>query len=119
MVRKNKKKRRVRLYHIILLFISMYILVIVVKQNKLKQELILKEKEVQADIELLQEDIEALNKEVEKKGSIEFLENTAREELGMVKPNEIIYIDKKLYKNSIFNFLNKPTDWHKCLYNIY
>lgn len=110
MIKKKRRKKGIRLYHIVIAFISIYILMIVVNQNKLKQDLIIKGEEVQAEVDALQKDIEDLNEQVEKKGSIEFLEKTAREELGMVKPNEIIYIDRKLYKNSIFNFLNKATD---------
>lgn len=71
------------------------------------------------DIVILKGDIEELNSQIEKSGTIEFLENVAREELGMVKPNEIIYIDRGRFKNSVFNFLNKPIDWHKSVSNIY
>lgn len=110
--RKNKARRRlrIRLRHIVMIFVSIYIISIVINQNKLKKELTLKEEEIERDIKNLQEDIGDLNKEVEKRGTIEFLENTAREELGMVKPNEIIYIDKGKFKNSIFNFFNKYND---------
>lgn len=101
------KKKKLKFRHIIILFISIYILLVVVNQNKLKKDLNLKEEEVQEDIAGLQDEIEDLNMQVKNKESIEFLENTAREELGMLKPNEIIYIDKNRFRNSIFNFFNK------------
>ena len=107
---KKKKKKRIKLRHIMVLFFSIYILFIIINQNKLKKELLVKEEQVKKEIEILQIDIGDLNNQIENSGSIEFLENTAREELGMVKPNEIIYIDKEKYKNSIFNFFNKPID---------
>nr|WP_300003668.1 septum formation initiator family protein [Tissierella sp.] len=107
---KNKKKKKIKLRHIIIMFFSIYILLIIVNQNNLKKELALKEEQVQKEISILQTDIEDLNNQIEKKESIEFLENVAREELGMVKPNEIIYIDKGKFKNSVFNFFNKPID---------
>ncbi|MGO1469421.1 MAG: FtsB family cell division protein [Tissierella sp.] len=108
--RKNKQKFRIKLRHIVTLFVFIYIISIVINQNKLKKELTLKEEAIENDIENLQEDIGDLNEEIEKRGTIEFLENTAREELGMVKPNEIIYIDKGKFKNSIFNFFDKYND---------
>lgn len=107
---KRKNKKKIKLRHFIILFFVMYISIIVVNQNKLKKDLRVKEKEVKEDITILQEDIEELNNQIEKRGSIEFLENAAREELGMVKPNEIIYIDRGRFKNSVFDFLNKPID---------
>lgn len=105
-----KKKKKIKLRHFIILFFVIYISMIVVNQNKLKKDLRAKEKEVKEDIIILQEDIEELNNQIEKRGSIEFLENVAREELGMVKPNEIIYIDKGKFKNSVFNFFNNSSD---------
>lgn len=109
-MKKRKKRNRIRFRHIFIVFIIVYISMIVSNQNKVKEELSLKQKQVQMEIESLQEDIGELNREVEIKGSIEFIENTAREELGMVKPNEIIYIDKDKVKNSIFSFFNKHND---------
>ena len=108
--RKKRKKKKMKFRHIIILFISIYILAVVFNQNKLKKQLNLEEEKVLSEISALQEDIEDLNIQVEKKGSIEFLEDTARDELGMVKPNEIIYVDRGRFKNSIFNFLNKSKD---------
>lgn len=104
MKRKKNKKSRIRFRYVIILFISIYLISIAINQNKLKRELSKKEEEVEIEIHNLQEEIGELNQELEKKGTLEFLENTAREELGMVKPNEIIYIDKNKFKNSIYNF---------------
>ena len=108
--RKRKKKKKLRLSHFIILFFIVYISMIVINQNKLKKDLGIKKKEIEQEIAVLQGDIEELNSQMEKSGTIEFLENVAREELGMVKPNEIIYIDRGRFKNSVFNFFNKPID---------
>lgn len=44
------------------------------------------------------EDIEALKRELSKSDSLEYVEEVAREDLGMVKPREIIFIDKNNMK---------------------
>ncbi len=45
-------------------------------------------------ISKLNEDIENLKNEISESDSAEFIERVARDEYGMVKPREIIYIDK-------------------------
>lgn len=55
----------------------------------------------------LEKEIEELNKEIEDKDSLEFVEKIAREDLRMVKPREIIYIDKNRDKNYFINFRRK------------
>ncbi len=105
--KKRKKRKKIKMYHFIILFFVLYISLIAINQNKLKKGLNVKESKVKEDISLLEEEIEELDNEISKKGSMEFLENVAREELGMVKPNEIIYIDKDKSENSVFDFLNK------------
>lgn len=50
--------------------------------------------ENQTEIETLKSDITNLEKEKESSNSLEFVEKVAREDLGMVKPREVVYIDK-------------------------
>lgn len=121
---KGKRKRKIKLRYLIILFVLVYLSATFINQRELKKDLEAKESEVQDDIATLEEEIGELSLEIEKKDSIEFLENTARKELGMLKPNEIIYIDKNRFENSIFNFMNKidlneANDWHKLVSNIY
>lgn len=104
---KGKRKRKIKLRYLIILFVLVYLSATFINQRELKKDLEAKESEVQDDIATLEEEIGELSLEIEKKDSIEFLENTARKELGMLKPNEIIYIDKNRFENSIFNFMNK------------
>lgn len=57
----------------------------------------------QAEIQKLESDIDELNEEIKTSGSLEFVEKIARDELGMVKPREIIYIDKNKSQNTLFD----------------
>lgn len=52
-----------------------------------------------SEIKSLKKDISDLKEEIEDSNNMEFVEKVAREDLGMVKPREIIYIDK----NKVFN----------------
>ena len=45
-------------------------------------------------------EIDNLNSELENSSSADFVEKVAREELGMVKPREVIYVDKDKEKVS-------------------
>ena len=40
-------------------------------------------------------------------GTLEFIEKVAREELGMVKPREIIYIDVNKPRDPLFDIFSK------------
>ena len=56
--------------------------------------------ENEKEIAILKKDINMLNKEIKNSSSPEFVEKVAREDFGMVKPREIIYIDKDKDKHS-------------------
>lgn len=62
------------------------------------RDLTAKKHELSEEIHLLEEDIENLESNIANSNSVEFIEKTARDELGMVKPREIIYIDKNKTK---------------------
>lgn len=49
-------------------------------------------------VEQLNKDIKGLKKEIKDSGSIKYVEKVAREELGMVKPKEVVYVDKEKAK---------------------
>lgn len=63
--------------------------------KKLEREKSTKEEE----IEILKSEIDGINNEIKDKDSLEFIEKVAREEFGMVKPREIIYVDKNKKRN--------------------
>lgn len=50
--------------------------------------------ENEKEIAVLKKDIENLQKEIHDSNSPQFVEKVAREDFGMVKPREIIYVDK-------------------------
>ena len=51
-------------------------------------------RQIQKDIEAEKSKAEMLNDLIKNRDSDEYVEKIAREQLGYVKPNEIIYIDK-------------------------
>lgn len=92
---KNKKKKRnISIFHIILALVSVYVLVIFIKQEFIIRDLTKEEKTADMKLENLEQDIKNLEKKIDKSESVEYIEKIAREELDMVKPNEIIYKDK-------------------------
>jgi cell division protein FtsL len=103
MARKKQKKGKFRLIHFIILFLLIYVVIVFNHQRKLLKNLDAKKKMNEAKIEELKKDIEALNKEIESSGTLEFVEKVARDELGMVKPREIIYVDINKPKDPLFN----------------
>lgn len=105
--------------HLILIFLLIYITVIMIDQRRLMKGLQTRKAELEIEIGTLERDISQLNKEIENSGSLEFVEKVAREELGMVKPRERVYIDKNKLKNSFFNVFNRGTNWHMRESNIY
>ena len=56
------------------------------------------------EVAQLKKEIQELDREIENKESLIFVEKVAREDLRMVKPREIIYIDKNRNKNHFINF---------------
>ena len=55
------------------------------------------------EISNLKLEIDNLNSELENSSSTDFVEKVAREDLGMVKPREVIYVDKNKEKDSKIN----------------
>ncbi len=109
-MRKKRKKKKISKLHIIFIGLLIYVAVIMINQNSMMRDLENKKALLTKDIHILEEDIEELNDELENSDSLEFVEKVAREELGMVKPREIIVIDKEKSSNSFFNFLKKDLD---------
>lgn len=107
---KKKRKKRLRIRHLVLLFFVIYIGVIMLNQRKLMKNLENKKASIEAQIHNIEKDIDSLNKEIENSDSLEFIEKTAREELGMVKPREIIYIDEGKKENSFFKVFKRDSN---------
>ncbi len=64
------------------------------KQSKELKELEQVKVEKEKEKKKIQNEIRMVEKEIENKDSLEFVEKVAREDYNMVKPREIIYIDK-------------------------
>lgn len=103
MAKKKKTKAKFRLIHFIILFLIVYVAIVFNHQRKLLNNLDSKKEINEAKIEELEKEIEDLNEEIENSETLEFVEKVARDELGMVKPREIIYIDVNKPKDPIFN----------------
>ena len=69
-----------------------------------------KKLKTESEIKELERDINQLTKEIENSDSLEFVEKVARDELGMVKPREIIYIDKNKVKKGLNNGIENMTE---------
>ncbi len=63
-------------------------------QIELYNKLVYDKEVVQSQLEVLQNDIFDLEKEVELIGTDEYIERIAREKLGYIKPNEFIFREK-------------------------
>lgn len=125
----KRKKKKLKIKHILIIGVIIYIATIFVKQeiemNRLNSKISMKEKEKTKIINYIDdnlqkaEHLEELDKAEDPLKYIESLENKeqkseytnildyvekmAREELYMVKPNEIIYIDKGRIDNNFNN----------------
>lgn len=96
---KKKKKSGFRLIHLALMVVIVYVTFTFNSQRIHMNNLETEKTEIEEEIAVMEEEIEALKEEIENSDSLEFVEKVARDELGMVKPREIIYID-----------VNKPKD---------
>lgn len=108
MANKNKKKRkRFKLRHLIILFLVFMIGKTFISQGIMIKNLTDKKEKEGKEIAQLEKEIQQLNYEIQDKDSIEFIEKVAREDLRMVKPREIIYIDRNRDKKRFMNFRTK------------
>mgnify|MGYP001328481717 CR=1 FL=1 len=107
-MKRRRKKKGFRLKHFILLLIAFYLGRTLISQSIYMRELKKIKLKEEQEIARLEKEIEQLQEEIEKRGSLEFIEKVAREELNLVKPREIIYIDiNKQKDNKPFKEFNK------------
>ncbi len=95
---KKKKKSNIRIHKVLFIALIVYLSWTYIEQHKLKKELEVKKAKQEEQIAELEEDIKILEKEISDSDSLQFIEKVAREEMGMVKPREIIVIDKNKAK---------------------
>lgn len=111
MKNRKKKKRTFKLRNIILLILVLYIGKTLIGQRTLMKDLKTKKLKEEQEISQIKEELDQLEEEVKTKDSLEFVEKVARQDLGMVKPREIIYIDKNNKKNKFMKFRKDIMDW--------
>lgn len=99
----SKKSRKLKLRHLLLVILTIYILSIFINQQGMINKLNAEKKEKETIIQGLRQEINGMEKEKELINSPEhineYVEKVAREELKMIKPGETIYIDKNKQEN--------------------
>ncbi len=87
------KKPTIRFIHVVVVFVLMFSFGIAFQQFKMRHILLKEKKEVALEVERLEKEIEDLKEQVNKSSSLEFVERVAREEYGMIRPGEVIYVN--------------------------
>lgn len=108
MIKKKRiPKKGIRISHVMAIFLIVYLISVLNHQRQLMNTLENKKQVLESEINQLEMTIEDINDQIDKSGTLEFVERVARDELGMVKPREIIYIDKSNPKNSLESAFDK------------
>lgn len=96
---KGKKKNSALIFALVILFSVIYGSIELTNAKSLKAKKISEYNENKMKIESLKGDISNLKETINESGSEEFIEKVARQEYKMVKPREVIYIDKEQKNN--------------------
>ena len=92
-MKEKKEKAKFRIRHVFFLLFVIYICSTLISQQKMMRNLKTQKVEKEKEVKELQGNLNELNDEIKNTDSLEFIEKVAREELKMVKPREIIYVD--------------------------
>lgn len=87
------KKPRFRFIHVVLLSVLVFSFGIAFQQIQMRHMLLKEKKEVALEVQRLEKEIDDLKEQVNKSSSLEFVERVAREEYGMIRPGEVIYVN--------------------------
>lgn len=98
-MQKRRKKKRFQLIHLMTLFIIIYLVGTFWNQKKLMKGLQTKEEDNILANDQLEREVKELEEQIKDSQTLQFVERVAREELGMVKPREIMVIDKDKKKD--------------------
>lgn len=88
------KKNRKMLRNAIIIIVAIYIIFVLISQQKTLNEYSQSTEELNDQIVAEKQNNEELNQKKEDVNSLEFIEEMAREKLDMYKPNERVYIDQ-------------------------
>jgi len=92
---KNKSRKKIKKSSILVLCVFLYILGFFAYQGIRIYQLRQEEKALMENVRLLEKEKERYQAELDSAQSEEYIENFARENLRMVKENEILYVPKK------------------------
>lgn len=98
----ENRKLKLNISRCIVIILILYVGFKFWDQTKLSNELSSKRIEKEREIKNLEREISELEEEIETSDSLSFVEKVARDELGMVKPREIIIIDESKKKENAF-----------------
>ena len=98
-----KKKKSIikgnRLFYIVIFSVILYVAWIFGNQQIKLRDFQQQEQEKQKQVAALKQEVLRIEEEIKQSNTPEFIEKVAREQLKMVKPNEIIYIDMEKAKH--------------------
>ena len=80
---------------IVLIILSIYALITIINQQKVLNSYTAQAKALELEVAQEKERNEHLNNEKESVNSTEYIEELAREKLGMYMPNERVYVDSE------------------------
>jgi len=87
----KKKKRRFKIRHLLIVILAVFLVITLGKQQIKINEIKRKQAIVERDIQEALQQQQKLKEQIELLNTDEYIEKIAREELGLVKPGEIIY----------------------------
>lgn len=88
------KKRKLRLKNIFMIAFIVYAAITIVNQQLTIYDLRKSEQDEISKIEAIRNDNDRLMEMINNATSVEYIEKMAREQLGLVKPGEKVYIDQ-------------------------
>ena len=97
------KKRKLRLKNIFIVVFIVYAIIIVINQQFSISALRETEQAAVSKIESVKKDNDKLVEMINNATSVEYVEKMAREQLGLVKSGERVYIDQSSADNNIQN----------------
>jgi len=93
--RKRKKKgnfiKRNFIAISIMLVLGSYFTMVILKQQRMMKDLKLEEAQVLNELSQKEQELAEIEKEIKDAGTEEYIEKVAREELDLVKENDIVY----------------------------
>lgn len=97
------RKRKLKLKNLFMIIFIIYAAITIVNQQFAISELKEAEQAAISKIEAVKKDNDKLVEMIDNATSVEYIEKMVREQLGMVKPGEKVYIDQSAAENNIQN----------------